>query len=459
MDLITASTLKQPEFTQEQFNLLHNCYEDFTEQRVQYNKMHDYYNNNTDAVIGYKQIDDRSNRTINFNFMNKFIEEEVSYSVGNDVTFTSDSGNKDIINFIHNSFKHWSKKHNHKLCREMLRYGEAYELYYFDKDINGDNQFSCKSINPRHGYVYYDENDRPALFLHIFQKKFDATTYIDVYTPDRIYHLNSAFGEVAPPDVNLFGVVPVGVAKIDYMTIYFTIKTIQDAYERNCSDISNEISDFRNAYLVFIGCKLKDDSELAKMKEDGVIKLPIIPGKNADVKWLIKNINDTFVQNTINNLESKMYQLSSHINNNEKMQSNTSSLALRARLISLEDKCKLNEGALGDCINTRLQMLFLWDKINNESNYDFKDINIKFTPNVPQDLLNTAQVIATLGNKLSEKTALGLLPFVNNPQQEMENIKDEEEEDPIQVGTKILNKATPENMGGENDGQQSTQTA
>ncbi len=31
-----------------------------------------------------------------------------------------------------------------------------------------------------------------------------------------------------------------------------------------------------------------------------------------------KNINDTFIQNTLNTLEDKMYQLSSHINHNEK---------------------------------------------------------------------------------------------------------------------------------------------
>lgn len=436
--LIPISTLQMLNFSEDAINLINNCYCDYTDQQVNFDKMHNYYKNKTDAVENYTQIDSRSNRTINFNFMNKFIEEEVSYSVGNDVTFTSDSGNKDIINFIHNSFKHWSKKHNHKLCREMLRYGIAYELYYFDKDINGNNQFSCKTISPRHGYVYLDENNKPTFFLHIFKKKFDTTIYLDVYTSDWIYHLNSAYGSVTAPTKNLFGVVPIGIAKMDYMTIYDTIKTIQDAFERNFSDISNEISDFRNAYLAFTGCELDDDL-LTEMKEKGIINIPNTPNGKATVQWLIKNINDTFIQNTINNEEDKMYQMTSHINHNEKLQSNLSGITLRSRLISLEEKCKLNEGALADCLTSRLQMLFLWDKINNSSNYDFRDIEIKFTPNVPQDLLNTAQIIATLGNTISEETKLSLLPFINNPQLEQEKLAAEQEENPLDVGNKILN--------------------
>lgn len=457
MNIVVPSTALTviPDLPKELISLINNCYFDYWGKKVQYDKMHDYYHNKTDAVVNYTQIDSRSNRTINFNFMNKFIEEEVSYSVGNDVTYISDSNDKNITDFVHKSFKHWSKKHNHKLCRELLRYGEAYELYYFDNSITGQNQFSCKIINPRHGYVYLDENDRPAVFLHIFQKKFDATTYIDVYTPDWIYHLNGAYGQIGTPTKNLFGVVPVGIAKLDYLTIYDTIKTIQDAYERNFSDISNEISDFRNAYLVFKNCSI-DETLLSQMKEKGVINTPSSIG-NADVQWLIKNINDTFIQNTLGGLEDKMYQLSSHINHNAKMQSNISGVALRSRLISLEDKCKLNEGALGDCINTRLQMLFLWDKIINGSDFDFRDMETKFTPNVPQDLLNTAQIIATLGDKISLRTALSLLPFVNNPDKEIANIHAEENENPIIQGNKILNNTQPEN-GGADDGQKATST-
>lgn len=188
-----------------------------------------------------------------------------------------------------------------------------------------------------------------------------------------------------------------------------------------------------------------DNEQLKIMKEKGIINVPNVQGEKAGVAWLIKNINDTFIQNTLNAEEDKMYQLTSHINHNEKMQSNLSGITLRSRLISLEDKCELNEGALADCITTRLQMLFLWDKIQNGSNYDYRDVQVKFTPNIPQDVLNTAQVIQTLGNKLSTETGLSLLPFITNPQKEIEKINAEQAEDPITQGNNLLN-------GGEGNG-------
>jgi len=150
-----------------------------------------------------------------------------------------------------------------------------------------------------------------------------------------------------------------------------------------------------------------------------------IKDKNGTAAWLIKNINDTFIQNTLNTMEDKMYQLSSHINHNEKMQSNLSSLALRARLIALEEKCKLNQKSIADCIKTRLKFLFIYLKVIKNIEYDFRDIKIKFTPNIPQDDLMTAQVISQLGDKLSTETGLSLLSFIENPKNELKKIKDE----------------------------------
>lgn len=432
-------------------NKISNCYNDYLNKKPKFDKMHEYYKSKTDATQNYEQVDSRSNATINFDFMSKFIDEEVSYSVGNDVNYLSYTGNTEITDFIRKNLAHWSKKHEHKLCKAMLKYGIAYELCYFDEALGGSMQFSSKVIDPRNGYAYLDENDNIVMFLHIFEKKFDTATYLDVYTPKVIYHLNSAYGQVADPTTNLFGVVPVGIAKIQTKTIYDTIKSIQDAYERNCSDISNEISDFRNAYLAFMGCDA-DEGVLKEMHEKGVIVIPTQGNAKADVKWIIKDINDTFIQNTLSNLEDKMYQLASHINHNEKMQSNLSGVTLRSRLISLEDKCKLNEGSLADCITTRLQLLFLWSKVNTGTNYDFRDIQTKFTPNIPQDVLNTAQVISTLGDKLSLETGLSLLPFVTNPQKEVEKINAELEKNPITQGGDILTKIDSSQSGGGDSG-------
>ena len=65
---------------------------------------------------------------------------------------------------------------------------------------------------------------------------------------------------------------------IEKDTLYSDIKTIQDAIETNLSDVVNEISDFRNAYLVITGLTITD-SEAEKFKTNGIIEVPDTEGK------------------------------------------------------------------------------------------------------------------------------------------------------------------------------------
>lgn len=412
--------------------LLKKAYEEFKTNKPIYDKMYEYYKGNTDAIKNYKMVTERNNNKINTNFIKKMTKEEVSYSVGNDVTYISKSGAEDITNDIDYFLDHWSEGHDSNLAKNMLIYSIAYELYY----TSNEGEFSSKIISPTQGYAMIDDFGNISFFMHIFKLKFDDKVYIDLYTNNEIVHYDCDFKEVKPRTSHIFGVVPVGLCQLSeegkYDTLFKDLKGLQDSYETNLSDISNEISDFRNAYLTFTGVQLEEE-DANNMKKLGVIQ---IPDSNGKAEWLIKNINDTFIQNTLNTIEDKMYQLSCHINANEKMQSNLSSLALRSRLIALENKCKLNQKAIADCIKTRLKFLFIYLKILKNKNYDFRDIKIKFTPNIPQDDLMLSQVISQLGDKLSVETGLAQLSFIENPKNELAKIKAEQEE--LLLGQSLL---------------------
>lgn len=421
-------------------DLLKKCYDDYKLGKTTFDKMYEYYKGNTDAMKNYQMVTQRSNSKTPVNYIKKFIKEEISYSVGNDVTYISKSGNEDIINDIDYYLEHWNEGHDSNLAKNMLLYSLAYELYY----INAEGEFSAKVISPREGYAFVDDFGNMSFFMHIFKLKFDDTTYIDLYTNNQVIHYNGEFKEIKPRTQHIFGVVPVVLCQLSDEkqedTLYKDIKGLQDAYETNLSDISNEISDFRNAYMVLTGVQIPEE-DIPKMKQLGVLQ---IKDKNGQAQWLIKNINDSFIQNTLSTLEDKMYQLSCHLNHNEKIQSNTSSIALRSRLISLEEKCKLNQKAIADCIKTRLKMLFIYLKVRKNKQYDYRDIKIKFTPNIPSDDLMMAQIISQLGDKLSTETGLAQLSFIENPKNEVKKKKAEAEE--LFNGQSIL-----DNLGDEDE--------
>ena len=448
---------------------------DYTHKKLVYDKMYDYcITGKTDAYREYKHNNNRSNLKVRTNFIKKFIKEEVNYLLGNDITYTSKSGDSSIIDVLENQTSHWSSGHDKEVYRDLETYGTVYELYYTDTLEIGDKEeitINAKLVSPRDGYLLKDEFGKPLAFFRFFKKKFDKTKiqYIDIYTKDYIYHCDYALNQadnkqdltyktdnVTP---NIFGEIPVSEAKISkyegFDTLFNELKDLVDAYQTNLSDIVNEISDYRLAYLIFLGCQIdavnKDENgktQLDHLKEKGAMSTGA-NAKESDVKFLTKDINDTFVQNTLTTLKDNIYEISNHINTNEKMQSNLSGSAVKNRLIGLMQIISDGESRFSDILLQRHYFIFkLYNKLNNTS-YDFRDISSTFTINVPQDDLLSAQTLSQLPDgTVSKATGRKLLSFINNIDREKELVRQEQEEElsMYDVGGAYEGKQEPETV-------------
>lgn len=416
--------------------LLSNVKSDFQTKKILYDKMYDYcIVGETEAYREYKRNPKRSNLKIKVNFIKKFIMEEVAYLVSNKITYTSKSDNKNIIDFIEFKTAHWDENHEENVLRDMLTFGSVYELYY-TTEKNGELLFNSKIVSPRDGYIFQDDFGNISMFLRFYKKKFDTKQYIDIYTANCVYHVDESFNKIEDPTPNRFGEVPVRVGVVskykEQDTLFNELKDLVDAFGTNLSDIVNEISDYRLAYLLFSGCqvdtKTKDEdgkTELDYLKEKGAMSVD----KDGKVSFITKEINDTAVQNTLNTLKKTMYELANHIDTNEKMQSNLSGSAIRNRLIGLEQRIKNSEGSMKDIIKGRLYFMFkLFNKVE-KLNYDYRDIATKFTLNIPQDDLTIAQIISQLPEGvLSKATMRTLFSFMFNSEREQKLVDAEEQQ-------------------------------
>lgn len=424
-------------YIQDNSELLSHVISDFRSRKILYDKMYDYcIVGETDAYKKYKRNPKRSNLKIKVNFIKKFIMEEVAYLVSNKITYGSKNDNKNIIDYIEHKTAHWDENHEENVLRDMLSFGSVYELYY-TTEKNNELFFNAKVISPRDGYILEDDFGNISMFLRFYKKKFDTKQYIDIYTPDYIYHVDESFNKIDEPTPNRFGEVPVRVGVVskykEQDTLFNELKDLQDAFCTNLSDIVNEISDYRLAYLLFSGCQIdvknKDEdgkTQLDYLKEKGAISVDAA-GK---VSFVTKEINDTAVQNTLNTLKKTMYELSNHIDTNEKMQSNLSGSALRNRLIGLEQRIKNSEGSMKNIIKGRLYFMFkLFNKLEN-LNYDYRDIETKFTLNIPQDDLTIAQIISQIPDGvLSKATMRTLFSFIFNSEREQKLIDAEKQKE------------------------------
>jgi SPP1 family phage portal protein len=387
-----------------------------------------YYNGDHAIIKDYAMQESRSNRKLIFNFPRKFVDNEVGYLLGKPINYISKSDKDEVIQKLDLNMSHWEKEHNINLRKQSEIFGESFELNYIDSD----GEFASTVLTPLNAYILEDGTmDRNALLgLHKFTKQFDDKNYLDVYTDNEIYHYeltgykintlgkhNNSMKLIYLGRRNhIFGRVPIisCPANTERKCGFQDVISLFDAYNALNSDLVNEIADHRNSYLVIENAKLEAE-DLLSMKKMGIIQVPV----GGKVTWLIKEINDSFVKNELDNLERKIYDLLDQVNFNENWASNTSSLALRNKLLNLENRVAIREAMMEKVIKNRLRNFFTYLSKKEGIQYDYRDIAVKFTRNLPTDLVGLADVIVKLQDVCSRETLLTLLPFVENPKLEL----------------------------------------
>lgn len=398
--------------------LIEKCLQELRINQVKLKQYKDFYENNIDSIMSdYSMQEAQSNRKIPMNYAKKFVQTEIGYSLGNPVTYISKSNNADLINIIDYYYGGWSKAEDQRLRKESEIYGIAYEIPYIDS--NGD--FNAMVLNPLNGYALEDENGNVVLGLHYFKRKFDDKEYLDVYIDNKIIHYTDGLTQIGE-DTHIFNRVPFIVCRAndEEQSGFNDIIQLMKGYNDVCSDEINLINDFRNAYLVLTGAELKVEDVL-DMKKKGIINM----GTDGKVEWLIKNLNDSFINNALTNLENKIYDIMNETNLNKDFTSNTSSLAIKIKLTNLENKLSMVEALFEKTLRERLSFLSYYLQIKTGQGFDVKDIKIQFTRNLPADLTSLAQVVTQLNPLVSQKTLLSLLPFVNNVDSEIAQFKKE----------------------------------
>ena len=291
--------------------MINHLYNGYKKELQNYKKIYDYYLGHTDALKNYVTTD-RSNQMVGLNYLKKFVKEETAYSVGNPISYQSKTENFEAIKELDLVMENYIENHDINTFSMMILFGIVYEITY----INKWDELQVKFIKPTEGFHIEDDEGNITNFIHVYTRieyedDLEVTnTYIDEYTESEIntYKVKDE-PELIETREHYFGEIPVGMARISENTwkdtLFNDIKGLQDAIETNTSDVVNEISDFRNAYMVLTGLVL-DEEEAKKLKQIGIIEMQNPEGK---VEWLIKNINDTFVKNTLGDLHEKLLEI------------------------------------------------------------------------------------------------------------------------------------------------------
>lgn len=233
---------------------------------------------------------------------------------------------------------------------------------------------------------------------------------------------------VSNPQLHLFDYVPVvkfinnNPEKGDFEKVNELI----DAYDRMLSDIQNEIEEFRIAYFAFYG--VEPTPEIMRLaRQTGALKFP----EGTDAKFLTKPLDDAveFIENHKKTLNDNIYKFSGSVDMRDEQFSGSamSGESRKWKLVALENRAKTKERKFVKALRYQFKVLFsAWDKKEVKINYE--DIEFQFKRNLPIDLKYHSETTKGFKGMMSEKTRLSLLPFIADPEEELEAMKQEQED-------------------------------
>lgn len=309
-------------------------------------------------------------------------------------------------------------------------YGHGFEILY----QNEESETCCTYNNPLDMLMVYDDTiAQKPLFAVRYQINEDDELKGQLFTVAEEIALSGSvdeviFGETVP---NYYGDVPI----IEYLeneerqSIFESVETLINAYDKAISEKANDVDYFADAYLKILGVEL-DETSIQNIRDNRIINLFGAENiKDIVAEFMEKPNGDASQEHLLDRLERLIYQISMVANINDESFGNATGVALEFKLQPMKNMAAMKDRKFVSGMNRRFKMVFnLPTNMESSKKDEWRNLNYKFTRNIPRNTADEADTAGKLQGVVSKETQLSVLSIVDNPQQEIERMKQEQGE-------------------------------
>jgi len=343
------------------------------------------------------------------------------------ISYLSDNDIEEVMNIL--KYNDYTAA-DASLLLDALVYGVGAELMYID--AAGQTRF--RTINPTQCFGVCDDSLTGDLLYFVryypVNEWDESDTYaVDVYSSSSVkhYQMTGLSGNLMlmSEEPHYFSQCPANILCLpDEKSIYDCVMGLQDAANEILSSEIDDFSAFCDAYLVLTGVDA-DKEDLQVMKENRVI---ILPPDGAAAQWLTKNANDAQVENILKRIHDSIYRVAQcpDFSSETFVGGVSSGVAIRYRLTGMENRAGIIEAAMKKALQRRIEIIcgIASLKLGEEV---FRDINIEFKRNIPEDVTATINLINSLKGTVSDATLLGQLDFIPDVAAELEAVEEQKQ--------------------------------
>ena len=158
------------------------------------------------------------------------------------------------------------------------------------------------------------------------------------------------------------------------------------------------------------------------MKQNRVLLLP----EGAKATWLTKNANDAQVENILKRIHDSIYRIAQcpDFSAESFVGGVSSGIAIRYRLTGMETRAGKIEAVMKKALQRRVEIITGIASLKLGESV-FRDIQIEFKRNVPEDVSATINMINALKGTVSDATLLSQLDFIGDVNAELEAVQEQ----------------------------------
>jgi len=408
-----------------------------SKKRPRLNMLYEYYAGRH-RILSAAKPGGRPNNRIVTNFAKNIVTNTTGYFMGNPITYNYDDETlaermSEILEYNDDAFV------NTQLSEHLSIFGIAAEMLYLDTEKDtGDIKIRYAPINPMQLVVETtgDINDDITLAIRwydVFDDDDVRTRHIEVYDSETVsYYRLDAYGSVheeipdgrqAAVQRHYFGEVPINVYynNDNRMGDFEDVISLIDAYNTMQSESVNDFQSFADCLMLVKNMRMSEDA-IETMREKHVIEA----FEDGDVSYLVKQVNDTYVENIKERIKQDIYLSSNTVNmSDESFAGATSGAAIRRRMMNFESRVSQTERYFKKGLQRRFELICNMLGVQGSS-FDYLCVTPVFERNIPADIQEIATEVAQLQGMVSKRTLLAQIPFVEDVEEELERLEEEE---------------------------------
>lgn len=422
--------------------------------RIELEKYYDGEN----KIVKQGAVSGRPNYSINVNMAKYITDVATGYFIGKPVTYEAENENtKTILEKIKDINKMCADDEiDYQIANDMSIYGIGYQLIMVKEGIEPlEERIVYKRLDPRRTFYVTDNtilrNPLCAVYYYTYRENRQIKNTAYVYDNENLYTFDG-YGytlQLVSTEPHNMGGIPILQTKNNDKADgdYKAVKTLLDSLSLTLSNNTDDLQSIANAILAASGGTLNAET-IENINKYRTANLPV----GADMKWVVKDINPTAVQQHIDTLLDFIFQISLVPDlSDDQFAGNLSGVAMEFKMWGIDQLRTAKERKFRKTLYERLKILLHLLQYRFKNNIEFiNDIKINFYKNLPENMAQDYDIAKNLAGIVSLRTLLSNISIVEDVDREIEQIKEEKAEEADTYGFNNNNNLN----GGEDDAEE-----